>query len=117
MHLPTIRELARFGKSRGARGIVEVDQIRDQDREAGAVLVTATNPDGKKDAFYYSPVGYVTRTDEGKEQSYWSSSTCVGCVVGGPEAGGTSSYSFDSNGEIQDHYNYLGFAVRCLPDR
>jgi hypothetical protein len=117
MHLPTIRDWAKFGKARGAKGIVEVDRVREQDKLDGAVMITATNSDGRKDDFYYNPSGYVSKPDEGREQPYWSSSLCIGCVVGGSRSGGDSSYSFYSNGEIHDHYDTLGFAIRCLPGR
>jgi hypothetical protein len=111
MHLPTIRELAKLGQLRGAKGVLEASEVRDQNLTAGFALVTATSPDEKKDDFFYNPVGYVP-TRESKGQIFWSSSYCVGCVI---PTGANSSHVFDGNdGRIHDHYDSLDFAVRCV---
>lgn len=115
MHLPSIRELARLGKFRGAKGIMNVSQFRREDEADGYVLIKSTSPNGVQDFFYYSPKGYVRAAGETSETVFWSSSICVGCVIGGneePHKG--SSHSFYGNGEIHDHYDDLNFAVRCV---
>jgi len=115
MHLPSIRELARLGKYRGAKGILEVSQFRREDESEGYVLVEATNLNGTKDFFYYSPKGYIPSAGETSETAFWSSSFCVGCVISGSEEyGNNSSFSFYGNGQIQDHYDHLNFAIRCV---
>lgn len=59
MRLPTIRELALLGQARGAKGILEVSQVRDQDEINGYMLVHPLPVNGKADNFYYNPAGYA----------------------------------------------------------
>lgn len=60
--LPTIRELARLAQSRGAKGILEVGAIREQDLIEGYKKVEALETNGKKDIFYYNSAGYLDPT-------------------------------------------------------
>ena len=115
MRLPTIRELAKMGQSRGAKGILETRDVRDQDLRDGFSLVTATNPDGKKDHFYYNPTGYVESASDSRDQWFWSSSDgAEDNSEGGAPTNIPVKFTFDDNGKIHDHYNYLNLAVRCI---
>ena len=51
--LPTIRELARDAQAQGAKGILEVYQVRKNDVPPGYELFVVLNPDKIKDQFYY----------------------------------------------------------------
>ncbi len=66
MRLPTIRELARLGQARGAKGIREFNELTAEDpvvelmdlKNAGYKLVRAQDPGGKQDQFYYDHAGF-----------------------------------------------------------
>lgn len=72
-HLPTIRELAEEAQSRGAKGILELSQVNPDQVPTGYYKISAINPDGNKDEFYYNPEGYILRSDL-YVYRFWSSS-------------------------------------------
>lgn len=112
MHLPTLRELAELAEQRGAKGLKELHAIEEPDLAAGYVLHTPTNPDGKRDDFYYNRRGYREPDRKVIGEIFWSSSACVGCVEG---TGADSAYAFSSvTGEIADKYATIPYGVRCL---
>jgi hypothetical protein len=66
-HLPTARELAGISQSMGAKGISATNG-------PGYYLVSALNPDGKIDRFYFNPAGYDRPRKELAYNWFWSSS-------------------------------------------
>ena len=75
MHLPTIREYANMNQSRGANGILEISQVDPNNVPSGYILITATNPNGIKDNFYYSYKGYQRPVGEPGSGQFLSSSS------------------------------------------
>ncbi len=139
MRLPTIRELAHLGQARGAKGILEGSEKRDQDEMEGYKLVRALTAEGKTDQFYYNPSGYVDslRSQIGKNNLvgmpsadgelnntygtedplgrliYWSHSETVGHHdEADPEL--RSFYVLDIYGKIHDHYRSVKGLARCV---
>ena len=70
--LPTVRELAIESVASGAKGILEFAQVDPKSIPAGYSLITALNPNGQADKFYFNSEGYVYGDGEGAW--YWSSS-------------------------------------------
>lgn len=70
--LPTIRELAQESQLNGAMGILEPDQASPGSRY---YKISATDPSGKNDEFYFFEGGYVRpSSDFGSSEYFWSSS-------------------------------------------
>jgi len=114
-HLPTIRELAKKGQALGAKGILEVNQVTpDSVLFDGYYKISAINPNGEKDEFYYSNAGYKRPDGDLGNNNFWSSSV-------------DSNYSdrafvFDgfggtANGTGVRDYNFDDTAVLCFAGR
>lgn len=74
-HLPSIRELAVASQDRGAKGILELNQVTSGDTPpSGYFMVSVINPDRKLDAFYFNPEGYRRPDGEFGNLLLWSSS-------------------------------------------
>lgn len=110
--VPTARELAWFGMSHGAKGILETDDVNGQVPEGFHLIVTLEvvgNSDsfinGESDSFYYSNEGY----DPGGDSSgLWSSS--VNYDVGSPLVfdGQAGDFILPSSSFV------MGSGLRCL---
>lgn len=110
MHLPTIRELAKMSQAMGAKGILETSEVK-----KGEVpnyypdfyfLVSAINPNGQKDEFYFNISGFVPPDGDWRNNWFWSSSVLsnhsgLGYVLVG--------YSAD----ISHDFRVARYAVRC----
>lgn len=113
MRLPTFRELAELAVTRGAKGIIETSDFTPEHHGKAYFLVKPLNPDGFQDAFYYNSIGYKEPVFQAARAEFWSSSTCVNCVIGGE--GGNSAYSMDAEtGDARDRYADVTLAVRCV---
>lgn len=56
---PSAREFAEFARSRGAKGILDEDQVNPDKIPEGYVKISVSNYDGwLTDTFYYNPSGY-----------------------------------------------------------
>ena len=73
-HLPTIRELAKESIAMGAKGILEMSQVNPDKVPAGYYKVSAINPDGQKDEFYFNDKGFKSPKGDFGNNSFWSSS-------------------------------------------
>lgn len=120
MRLPSIRELAELAKKKGAKGILGQIQAKEQDIAEGTIQIKAQNSDGKKEQFYYSWEGYSSPRDWKNlpplgHHWFWSSSTCVNCIIG---TGGNSIYVFDGwDGHIYDKYADLNLPISCVKQK
>ncbi|MGE3260721.1 MAG: hypothetical protein AB7K68_02970 [Bacteriovoracia bacterium] len=138
MQLPTIRELALLGQTRGAKGIVEPHELVGRDADAYE-QVKALVPGGGVDEFYYDSSGYreplhfqigkfnlvgmhseeskITVVDSGVDPEgflfYWSSSEAVGHHLE-EDPNLHSFYVFDVHGKIHDHYRSVKGLIRCV---
>lgn len=74
-HLPTARELAKEAQARGAKGILEVNQVRRAGKPNGYYEISAINPDGQDDVFYFNEDGYKRPDDALEGMLFWSSSS------------------------------------------
>jgi len=72
--LLTVRELAQMIQSNGAKKILEIDKVDPERVPLGYIKVTALNPDGQDDQFYFNPKGYKPGTSILGEGEFWSSS-------------------------------------------
>lgn len=75
MRLPTARELAKWAASRGAKGILEVNQVDPRATPAGYQLISVVDPDGKNDSFFYSYEGYESTIEKHQKYDFWTSSS------------------------------------------
>jgi hypothetical protein len=129
MRLPTIRELANLAKSRGAKGILNSFQIKDQERMAEKVEhIMAINPDGKADDFFYAPEGFKHDSnhqnipeDSGEGGFWlqghwlWSSSRSPKCPLEEPAK--FCAYAFDAkSGKISDKYDTVQLSASCVKE-
>lgn len=115
MRLPTFRELAELAVTRGAMGIIEPGDFQPEQHGSAYSLVKPLNSDGYQDAFYYNPIGYKEPVFQASRAEFWSSSTCVNCVIGGE--GGNSAYSMDAEtGGARDRYSDVPLGVRCVAE-
>lgn len=73
-HLPTIRELAKESQARGAIGILEVNQGNSDGVPTGYYKISAINPNGQKDEFYFNCEGYKRPNGDLGNNWFWSSS-------------------------------------------
>ncbi len=110
MHLPTIRELAQMSQAMGAKGILETSEVKEGEVPAGFYLVSAINPNGKKDEFYFNYSGYVRPAGDLGNNWFWSSSvdsddSGVGYVLNG------------YNGDVYGDSRVYVVAVRCVVGR
>jgi hypothetical protein len=83
MRLPTIRELAKMSQAMGARGILETNEVKEGEVPAGFYLVSAIDPNGQKDTFYFNYFGYVRPAGDLGNNWFWSSSAVSGSSDGG----------------------------------
>lgn len=81
-HLPTVRELAKYGQSRGARGIIEIDQCKKLPNFPPNYSIErylATGQYNGPDEFCYDSSGYTApnipadQNDLGYLPTYWTS--------------------------------------------
>ena len=72
--LPTIRELAEEAEKRGAKGILELNQVDPKAVQKGYRKVSVINMNGKKDEFYFNHHGYKKPKRELDKNNFWSSS-------------------------------------------
>lgn len=77
-HLPTIRELAQESQARGARGILEVNQVNPDNVPSGYDALDSINPNGRADVFYYNSLGYQPPNDDSGKYNFWTSSEVPG---------------------------------------
>lgn len=104
--LPTIHEVAIYNQSRGALGILELNQIKDNKIPPGYLKVEALNPDGSKNTFYYNYIGYKNSAERKWRNPFWSSSVDDGYGLG----------TYGTTGDIFG-YDPAGLcAVRCVPN-
>lgn len=75
---PTIRELAKYSQTQGAKGILEVDQVDLKNIPSGYRFFNVINPDNTTDQFLYNPEGYQAPKGDFGENDFWSSSIYVG---------------------------------------
>ena len=73
-HLPTARELAKISQARGAKGILEPNQVKPSKLSTGFGRISAIDPNGQLDEFYFSDVGYQRPQQEYLTALFWSSS-------------------------------------------
>ncbi len=73
-HLPHIRELAKEAQAHGAKGILEMDQVKPGGIPAGYQYVSRFSQ-GSQDEFYYSAEGYRRPAGDLGDVAFWSSST------------------------------------------
>ncbi len=107
MHLPTIRELAQMSQAMGAKGILGTSEVKEGEVPDGFYFVSAINPNGKKDEFYFNYSGYVRPVGDFGNNWFWSSS--VDSVY--------SDYGFNlygSSGNVFAGYRDNNNAVRCV---
>lgn len=78
--MPTLREFAHYGQAKGAKGILEVNQVDPRKPPAGYNSFDFYNvEDGSNDAFYYNAEGFQRRPDDEYGNLYfWSSSSMRG---------------------------------------
>jgi len=108
-HLPTIRELAEESQSRGARGILEVIQVNPDIVPAGYYKISAINPNGQKDEFYFNYEGYKDPTGDLGNNWFWSSSV-------NPYYSHVAFDLFGGYGYVYDNLRYYSdHAVLCIP--
>lgn len=106
-HLPTIRELSEESQAKGAKGILELSQVNADQIPKGYQKISAINPDGRKDEFYFNPEGQKRPLGDLGHYWFWSSS----------RASEYQGYEMHGSGGITTYYsNYAspGVAVRCL---
>lgn len=105
--IPTIRELAMYGQSLGAMGILEVDQVDPSSIPQGYYLVSAINTDNKTDEFYYNHEGFKYPNGDFYGAYYFWSSSLVSSDSG-------SAYDFAFDGFIGDRLRFSVDAVLCV---
>lgn len=114
-HLPTTRELAQELQARGAKGILELNQANPNMVPDGYYKVSAINPDGRQDEFYFSPIGYLRALDDFGNNLFWSSSVQISYF------GYEHIYRLDGRtgllGAGIGDPHYRGDAVLCMPGR
>lgn len=105
-HLPTAREIALDGQSRGAKGLLEITIANRDFVPEGYVKISTIELDGQRDEFYYSAEGYQ---DNLPNALFWSSS-----VAQGPRQ--NKAYGmFGENGEIAAvRHEGIRTLVRCF---
>lgn len=113
MRLPTVRKLAELSQAQGAKGILEITEVKDQAIPGGYYLVDSKNPDGNIDQFYFNRDGYNTPGGDLGRKWFWSSSV-------GPSSGSGGYYSFGLNGNSggigTGNGGYDGLIARCFID-
>jgi uncharacterized protein (TIGR02145 family) len=113
-HLPTIRELAVLSQASGAKGILEVSQVDPNAVPAGYRKVSAINPNGQKDEFYFNHEGYKRPSGDLANNMFWSSS-----VVADDRYSDNSYYGYffyGGEGWVSYYVNLSSgnLAVRCV---
>lgn len=124
-HLPTVRELARDAQSRGAKGILETSQVNPNQVSPFVIKVSAVDPNGRLDEFYYDYRGYQRPMGDLGNNNFWSSSSVArpiqfnsGYVLSHWRAVGHAPDYPRENGGIYEAYRiYKGYAVRCFQNR
>ena len=105
--LPSARELAQFSMTFGAKGILEMHDIRNGDVPEGYHHVKAKNADGKDDSFYFNYAGYQPAKGDLGQSWLWSSSV----------DSEYSGFAYDLSGVYGDIDNFNrtidNHAVRC----
>lgn len=108
-HLPTIRELTELSQASGAKGILEKSQVDPLRIPMGYRKVSAVNPDGKWDEFFFNEDGYEPSSEEIGNNWFWSSSSAV--------YGFSYCYALRDNGDPYWVRHYSSNAVRCIVDQ
>jgi len=72
--LPTAREFAKEAKRLGAKGILELGEVKNGEIPEGYEEISVKNPDGTKDGFYYNSEGYKNPESDLGKNLFWSSS-------------------------------------------
>ena len=106
-HLITVRELAEIAQTRGAAGIVEVEDY--DPKMKNFKMISATTSSGDREVFYYGYAGYQ-RPSGDLGLMFWSSSL--------DWDNKKKVYSIDNDGFIYNGIlptNYLG--VMCVRDQ
>lgn len=98
MHLPSARELAQLSMNLGAKGILEMHDIKNGHVPEGYHHVKAKNADGKDDSFYFNDVGYQPTKGDLGHSWLWSSSVCSDI----------SDFAYGQSGD----YGSIGFVIR-----
>lgn len=73
-HLPTAREFMEYSQTRGAKGILEANQVDPYKVPAGYNFISVINPNGQKDEFYFNSTGYQRPEGDLGWKWFWSSS-------------------------------------------
>ena len=107
MHLPTIRELAKISQALGSKGILELSQVESGKVPDGYFKISAVNPDGTKDEFYFNNDGYKRPEGDLGSNWFWSSSvysyySYYGCYLSG------------NSGYVGYYYRDDSDAARCV---
>ncbi len=111
MHLPTIRELAQIAQAMGAKGILELSEVKGGKVPANFYLMRSVNLNGQIDRFYFNSNGYIRPAGIWGKHSFWSSSVQEGNTIHG-------GYGFNGGiGAIYTTYIGNNAAVRCLSNR
>jgi len=110
-HLATAREQAQRAQTLGAHGILELSEVIDG-VPPGYAQISAINPDGTLDKFYYNSKGYKQPADcyNCAFRVVWSSS------VSSMEPRTNGYFFHDAGGNIPESGLYSNWAVRCVPD-
>jgi hypothetical protein len=115
MHLPTIRELLIHT---AGMIIKEPTEVTDGELRIGAFKpLSATNPNGKVDRFYYDSDNFASLpAGNWGEQEFWSSSLdddSFGYYLEGRDG----NVDYTDNEDVTDNGAPAWFAVRCLPGK
>ena len=106
MHLPSIHELAKIGQDLGAKGILELSQVESGKVPDGYYKISAVNPDGTKEEFYFNYDGYKRPEGDLGNNWFWSSSVNSDYSFSGYYLYGNSGYVY--------HYRSYYNAARCV---
>lgn len=113
-HLPTVREFAKWAQSRGAKGVLEVHAVSGTRAPDTYMKISAVNPNGKHDEFYFSSEGFRRAPGVGLDSAFWSSSI----MRDEYRPGDGDAYFINGGSAILDHCNpehgVRGFALRIL---
>lgn len=117
-HLPTVRELAMYAKSRGAKGIIKkalVKKTCSTEKYSDCEKIEALNMDGSYDRFYYVNSGFRAPVGQLTTKGLWSSSRNVNeygldSVIGYELSLGDSAGDF-----IEANRHETENSVRCAP--
>jgi len=108
MQLPTIRELVKLSQSAGIT-LKEPNKATEGEIRIGAMKpVSAVNPNGKTDRFYYSNDNYTRPSGDLGSHWFWSSSDLPGYSLVSFKLDGGSGDVEESGGRVNTS------AVRCV---